>query len=121
MSFPKIYNLSYSPVSFRGSYYSPQYFSGYKLHPACAICLKRDSLIDEEPDPFSSFPSSSIPSSLLTHWIQPYQLSLSPPISASVSLKSHFVKLPNPGEILYTAQDILLELKELMKRSDWWS
>ena len=101
--------------------YSPQYFSGYKLHPACVICLKRDSLIDEEPDPFSSFPSSSIPSSLLTHWIQPYQLSFSPPISASVSLKSHYVKLPNPVEILYTAQDILLELKELMKRSDWWS
>ena len=103
------------------SNYCPQYFSGYKLHPVCDICMKRNSLKDEEPHPFSSFPSSNIPSSLVTHWIQPYQLSLSPRITSSVSFRSHYVKLPNPGEILYTAQDILLELKELMARSNWWS
>ena len=100
--------------------YCPQYFCGYKLYPACDGCMKRDLSKEQGPRPFSSFPSSEIPASLTAHWIQPFMLP-PPPSSSSASFRSHYVKLPNPGQILYTAQDILQELKELMMNSKWWS
>ena len=99
--------------------YSTQYFSGYKLLPACDTCLKRDHLEDQGPLPFSAFPSSEMPPSLLAHWIDPLKLSPSQAISSSVSFRSHCIKWPNPGGRLYTADDILTEMKELMKK--WWT
>ena len=99
--------------------YSTQYFSGYKLLPACDTCLKRDHLEDQGPLPFSAFPSSEMPPSLLAHWIDPFKLSPSQAISSSVSFRSHCIKWPNPGGRLYTADDILSEMKELMKK--WWT
>ena len=101
--------------------YTPQYFSGYKLRPACDICLKKNPIENQESLPFSAFPFGEIPSSLATHWIQPFKLSTLPSISSSVSFRSHCTKFPNPGEVLYTASDILHELKELMKKSSWWT
>ena len=99
---------------------SSQYYCGYKLRPACDICRKQEHL-DQEPRPFSAFPSCEIPSSLVSHWVNPHRISLSQSISSSVSLRSHCVKWPNPGQVLYTAEEILRELKELMKNSKWWT
>ena len=101
--------------------YSPQYYSGYKLHPACDTCLKKEHLNDQEESPFSAFLSGEIPSSLVTHWVQPSRLPPTPSISSSVSFRSHCIKFPNPGQVLYTAEDILQELQELMRKSKWWT
>ena len=98
--------------------YSPQYYSGYKLRPTCNTCMKKDHLKVLESCPFSAFPSSEIPSSLVTHWIAPLKLSPSP-INSSVSFRTHCVKWPNPGGALFTANEILQELKELWKKSNW--
>jgi len=100
---------------------SVKYYSGYKLRPLCNTCTKKDHLEDTEPDPFSAFPSSEIPSSLVTHWIEPFKLGPSQNIASSTSFLTHCIKWPNPGGSLYTADEILHELKELLKKSKWWT
>ena len=102
------------------SNHSPQYFHGYKLRPACNTCTKKDHLKDHEPPPFSAFLGCEMPSSLVAHWLSPHKLSTSPSISSSVSLRSHCVKWPSSGERLYTPDDILQELMNMMKKSKWW-
>ena len=97
--------------------YSTLYFYGYKLRPACNTCTKKD----HDPPPLSAFPSCEMPSSLVSHWISPHHgLSISPSISSSISIQSHCVKWPCPGEVLYTVDDMLRELMEKMKKSKWW-
>ena len=100
---------------------SVQYYAGYKLRPLCNTCTKTDHLEDPEPVPFSAFPSSEIPSSLVTHWIEPFKLGPSQSIASSTSFLTHCIKWPNPGGSLYTADEILYELKELLKKSKWWT
>ena len=101
--------------------YSPQYFLGYKLRPACNTCAMKVHMVDQEPLPFSAFPAGELPPSLVAHWIPPHRPSASPSISSCVSFRTHCVKWPSPGQILYTADEILQELKELMKKSNWWT
>ena len=46
--------------------YIPEYFCGEELHPACAQCKKNTF---SSSDPFSSFPTSAQPLSLVSHWL----------------------------------------------------
>ena len=78
----------------------------------CERCFQMSPL-----DKLSSTQSLEIPSSLVAHW---NPLPHDPPysISASATLRSHCVRLPNPGEIFYTAKDIFDEMKELFKKQE---
>ena len=77
--------------------YLPEYFCGEKFNPACQACKANDSSWCPD-DPFSSFPSSSQPASLVSHWLLPPQQSLAQNPSSISSLVSHCVKLSNPGD-----------------------
>ena len=101
--------------------FSPEYFHGYKLHTACNNCTRKEHFKVPEPSPFSAFLYCEMPSSLVTHWLSPHQLSISASNSSCASLRSHCVKWPSPGELLYTADDILRELMDRMKKSKWWT
>ena len=64
--------------------YVPEYFMGEKFNPACRRCK------NEPPDPYSSFPISGPPSTLMSHWIPPhYEASTS--LLFSPSFRSHYV------------------------------
>ena len=89
--------------------YVPDYFLGEKFNPACSKCK------NEPPDPYSSFPVTGPPYSLVSHWIPPYFKELTS-LSHSSSFRSHYVRLPNPGSYLVTSDDLLCELKEMLRQ-----
>ena len=59
-----------------------------------------------------------MPYSLVAHWIPNLYECKSASLLPSVSFRSHYVKIPNPGEIFYTAKDILDEMKELIAKHE---
>ena len=87
-----------------------EYFCGEKFNPACQACKANDSSWCPD-DPFSSFPSTSQPASLVSHWLLPPQQSLAQNPSSISSLVSHCVKLPNPGDSFIAMEEVL----ELMR------
>ena len=87
----------------------PEYFWGDKINPACQKCN-----IDYEPsDPYSSFPSSEMPISLVSHWFVPPEVS-NTNLGSICTLRSHYVILPNPGDTLVTAEEVLAEFKAFL-------
>ena len=76
--------------------YVQEYLCDEPFNPACQKC-KTDVNLDVEhnSDPFSSFPIEGMPTSLVSHWVLPYNNS-SFSLLAIPSLKAHYVMLPNP-------------------------
>ena len=94
--------------------YIPEYFYGERFNPACESCKESDSYWATD-DPFSSFPSSSQPSSLVSHWLlQPKMMPPQNPSSIS-SLVSHCVRLPNPGDTFITVEEAINMMRAEME------
>ena len=90
--------------------YIPDYFCGERINPACYECKKDDDLCD----PFSSFPSSDIPPSLVAHWnFNPKNIGAG--IGCICSLRGHYVSIPNPGDSYVSAEEVLLEFKAFLE------
>ena len=91
----------------------PSYHCSEFHGAACVDCVPK-SVLNR---PHMNISASNIPSSLVAHWnpILP-----DPPysISACATLRAHYVRLPNPGEIFYTAKDIVEEMKELLAKQE---
>ena len=81
---------------------------GEIINPACHRCKGYGA----ENDPYASFPDSGMPLSLLSHWSPPYALS-TPSLSSIVSLRAHYLMLPNPGESYETAEEVFREFKRI--------
>ena len=90
------------------SSYVPDYFMGETINPACSQCKGYDT----EEDPFASFPDPGMPVSLVSHWSPPYILHKHS-LSSIMSLRSHYVMLPNPGDTFLSTQEVLREWKLL--------
>ena len=69
-------------------------------------------------DSCSCFPNAEMSISQVAHW-NPI---IDPPNSfsraASSTLRSHYVRIPNPGEKFYTAKDIFDDMKELLTKQN---
>ena len=74
--------------------YTPEYFCGEQIHPACELCKKNSS---SSSDPFSSFPASAQPPSLVSHWLLPHTNDVPRNPSSIVSLLPHCVQFTTPG------------------------
>lgn len=91
--------------------FQPNYFCGEMCNPACQTCKANDRLWSQD-NPFASFPTSSPPASLVSHWLLP-PLEISPQNPGSIpSLVCHCVKLPNPGDTFISMEEVF----ELMKK-----
>ena len=94
--------------------YIPEYFVGEKFNPACERCKANDSSWDPN-DPFLSFPSLSQPVSLVSHWLLPYQQNETQNPRSIISLLSHCVKFPNPGDTFISMEEALELLKTMFE------
>ena len=95
--------------------YVPNYFLGEKVNPACAKCRGDDDLLD----PFSSFAIDGIPTSLVSHWNPKLFFNENceyGALSSIMTLRSHYIKLPNPGERFTDMEDIMQEFRVLLNR-----
>ena len=94
--------------------YVPDYFCGEQINPACEAC--KFGTEGPSNDPFSAFPTDGVPFSLLSHWI-PSTISYCPSgdISSILSMPSHYVKLPDPGEVFTSLEHLLQEYREMMR------
>ena len=90
------------------SSYVPDYFMGEIINPACLQCSGYNS----EEDPYASFPDPGMPVSLVSHWSPPYTLPKHN-LSSIMSLRAHYVMLPNPGDTFVSTQEVLREWKLL--------
>ena len=70
--------------------FTPEYFCGELLNPACDACKACDSLWNPD-DPFSSFSSPCQPTSLVSHWLLPSEKVLPQNPSSFLSMVSHFI------------------------------
>ena len=70
--------------------YYPEYFCGEIFNPACEMCKVNDDTWNPH-DPFSSFPTPSQPTSLVSHWLLPPENNLSQNPSSICSMISHFI------------------------------
>ena len=84
-----------------------EYFLGEKINPACSLCKE-----DCSDDPFSSFPSSDIPPSLVVHWL-PISEDSGGGLGSISSLRAHYVTLPNPGDTFVTTKEVLQEFRAM--------
>ena len=98
--------------------YLPDYFYGEKMNPACSSCKEDADTDGLAPDPFKSFPLPGMPISLVTHWIPSstksgleYRC-----LSSLHTMRSHYVKLPNPGEKFTAVEDLLQEFRLMLKK-----
>ena len=94
--------------------YVPDYFCGEPLNPACIRCKSAASI--EEPDPFSSFPVFGMPISLASHWnpIPAFQEN-SLDISSILSMRSHYVRIPDPGATFSSMEHLLQDFREILR------
>ena len=92
-------------------HYVPDYFLGEKINAACLKCKNNE----EESNPLSSFPLDGLPSSLVSHWILPHYEPFTS-LSYNSTFRSHYVRLPNPGDYFVSTQDMLRELQELLQK-----
>ena len=94
--------------------YIPEYFCGERFNPACESCKDRDGFWATD-DHFSSFPSSSQPSSLVSHWLLQHE-TIPPQNPSSISsLVSHCVRLPNPGDTFITVEEAINMMRAEME------
>ena len=103
--------------------YIPDYFCGEKYNPACTPCKESDTTWSQH-DLFASFPSSSPPPSLVTHWIPPTFTDLPKNPGSIVSMNNHCVRFPSPGDSFITIKEMIEEMKVMMDemRKNWsWS
>ena len=68
---------------------------------------------DYSEDPFSSFPNDGLPSSLVSHWLYPYNVTTTSLVDIP-SLRAHYVLTPNPGSSLISMVEVLAEFKVMM-------
>ena len=94
--------------------FQPDYFCGEMYNPTCQTCKANDSSWFQD-DPFSSFPSDSQPPSLVSHWLLTSQQTLPQNPSSISTLVSHCAKLPNPGDIFLSMEEILELMRELFE------
>ena len=73
--------------------YVLEYFCGEVVNPACDECKIKANLSEEDwtMDPFSSFPSSGIPISLVSHWTPPYAVT-KPSLVSIPSFEAHYMQ-----------------------------
>ena len=107
-------NTFCSICSIRIPGYIPEYFCGDKYIPACLSNKTSDSSWNPE-DPFSSFPSPTQPSSLVSHWVLPPKQHPTQNSNSITSLISHCVKFPNPGDSFISMQEALELLKTMFE------
>lgn len=89
--------------------YCPEYFCGELYNPACMRCKENPE------DLFSSFPTPSQPSSLVSHWLLPYSDNLPQNPSSITSLRSHCVRFPSTSDEFYTLKQDFLEIFEAVR------
>ena len=96
--------------------YIPDHFCGIKLSPTCISCKHNN--ISSASGPFASFSNLGMPSSLAAHWIPRLTLnctSFSRDLSSISSLRSHYVRLPYPGDFFTSMEDVRQEFKEFLR------
>ena len=86
--------------------FTPEYFCGELLNPACEACKACDSLWNPD-DPFSSFSSPCQPTSLVSHWLLPSEKVLPQNPSSFLSMVSHFIPSQQNGQKLVTKEEFL--------------
>ena len=97
------------------SNFIPEYFCGEKYNPTCEKCKADDSSWNPD-DPFSSFPSPTQPSSMVTHWIST-DVKNTPLRPGSISsMISHCALLPPPGSYFISKEEVLEIMREIFKR-----
>ena len=69
-------------------------------------------LNDHTPYPFARFPVDGIPSSLVSHWTDPYNIHETGLLSLS-SLKASYVMLPNSGSKFISIEEVMAELQDV--------
>ena len=90
----------------------PDYFMGEKINPACFDCnVKAD--VNYGTDPFSSFPDTAMPYSLVSHWTSPPFINPTNSIGSIPSLRAHYCHLPNPGDTFVSTAEFLSEQREI--------
>ena len=96
--------------------YVPRYFLGNKFNPACDNCHGKD--ID---DPFSSFSEIGMPSSMVSYWnpVPSFNGNLQKKsIGSILSLRSHYVKIPRPGDRFISMEECLEIMKKVFEITD---
>ena len=94
--------------------YIPEYFLGEKYNPTCASCKASDSSWDPD-DPFASFPSSSQPSSMVSHWL-PLAFKTPQRPGSIPSMITHCALLPPPGSSFLSMDEVLVMMKEFFEK-----
>ena len=97
--------------------YIPSYFMGNAINPTCTICD-----VTDPDDPFVSFPTDGIPTSLAAHWIPMGGIETANPF---ISFKTHCVKEFNGSnktikewdDIMFktSLEDMLLKMEASLK------
>ena len=90
-----------------------------KFNPPCGSCKANNSSWDPN-DPFLSFPSLSQPISLVSHWILPYQQKELQNPRSIISLLSHCVKYPNPGDTFISIEEALELMRSSLRLQLFW-
>ena len=92
-------------------HYSSDYFMGEKVNPACVDCNVR---ADENYGkvPFSSYPETGLPYSLVTQWTPPF-VNHSSGIGTISSLRTHYLQLADSGDSFTSNEEFFAELREL--------
>ena len=93
--------------------YSPDYFAGSICVPYCNDCSDRT-----EDCPFNSFPQSSMPASLLAHWIPPNIVSPKTSLIYLPSFISHYARIAKPGDAFLSCEELLVEMKRYYKEQE---
>ena len=94
--------------------YIPEYFLGEKFNPTCETCKACDSSWDPD-DPFASFPSSTQPPSLVSHWI-PSPVNTPQRPGSIPSMITHCALFPPPGSSFISMEEVLKMMEEFLKK-----
>ena len=97
------------------SNFIPEYFCGEKYNPTCENCKADDSSWNPD-DPFSSFPSPTQPSSMVTHWICTDVMNTPLRPGSISSMINHYALLPPPGSYFISKEEVLEIMREIFKR-----
>lgn len=96
------------------SNYIPEYFCGELYNPACEKC-KEDDFSRLSNDPLSSFPTSSQPISLVSHWVLPFNNYLPQNPNSITSLRTHCVLIHESSDELVSLKQDFLEIFEKVR------
>ena len=93
--------------------YALNYFGGKQEDQTCIDCLKNDGQLDS----FKSFPSGGMPTTLVAHWIPSHLIgrdSACSDLSKIPSFRSHYFRLPNPGEQFTAMEEMMQQFRILL-------